>query len=94
MSDKRRSNSRRVGAQPVSTPRVEFESNQARANRVLSTAKSPQLIVMFSLNDVTCHGFRADTAEEQAELERRLKLIQSGLDCLSAIWRGSTGPTE
>ena len=78
------------------TPRVNarFESRQVRVDRLTSTANSPQLLVIFSLNDVTCHGFRADTSEEQAELERRLKLIQSGLDCLSAIWRGSTGPTE
>ena len=94
MSDKRRSNRRRVGAQHGSTPRVEFESRQTRVDNIIST--SPQLLVAFSLESgMTCHAFRADTAEQQSELERRLKLIQSGLDVIAAIWKqGSTGSTE
>ena len=29
----------------------------------------------------------SDSAEQQIELERRLKLIESGLDVLGAIWK-------
>ena len=97
MSEKRSSpKGKRVGAQRVSTSGIGFQSRQARVDRITSTANSPQILVAFPLEgNVVCHAFHSDSAEEQSELERRLKLIQSGLDVLAALWKdGGTRPTE
>jgi len=87
MPDKRsRPKGKRVGAQHGSTSRVELASRQVRVDRITSTA--PQLLVAFSLESgMECHAFHSDSAEQQIELERRLKLIESGLDVLGAIWK-------
>jgi len=60
-----------------------------------ASRKPPQLLVVFTLDGMESRAICSDTAEEQAELEKRLKLIQSGLDAINVLWsRVSTGPTE
>ena len=92
MANKRRSNRRRakVNAPHVSTSRA----RQERIDRITSTPSA--LIVTFTLKgEMECHAFRADSEEQQSELERRLELIRSGLDVLGAIWKqGSTGQRD
>jgi len=86
MSNKQRSNSRRPAKTQTPSVNARFESRQERIDRITST--SSQLIVTFTLKgEMECHAFRADTAEEQAELEKRLKLIRSGLAVLGQIWK-------
>ena len=59
-----------------------------------ATRKSPQLLVVFTLDGMESRTICADTAEAQAELEKRFQLIMPGLDAVSRIWQqGSTGPT-
>ena len=82
MSDKRRSNSRR----PVKTQTPRVKSRQERIDRITSTPSA--LIVTFTLKgEMECHAFRADSEEQQSELERRLELIRSGLAVLGQIWK-------
>jgi len=51
----------------------------------LATTKSAQLLVVFNLDGMEPGAINADTAEQQTELERRLSLIQPGLDAVKAI---------
>jgi len=59
-----------------------------------STTKSPQLLIIFTLDGMGSRAICSDTAEEQAELERRFQLIKPGLDAVSRIWQqGIAGQT-
>jgi len=60
-----------------------------------STTKSPRLLVVFTLDGMESRAINADTAEEEAELEKRFQRILPGLAAVNKIWKqGSTGPTE
>ena len=61
----------------------------------LATTKSAQLLVVFNLDGMEPGAISADTAEEQAELERRFQLIKPGLAAVNEVWQqNGTGPAE
>jgi len=59
-----------------------------------STTKSPQLLVVFTLDGMESHAICSDTEAEQTELERLLQLIQPGLAAVNRVWQqNSAGRT-
>ena len=48
---------------------------------------TPKLILVFNLGGMESRAISADTAEEQAELERRFQLIKPSLDAVSRVWQ-------
>ena len=68
-------------------------------NRTTSTPPpslaTPKLILVFNLGGMESRAISADTAEEQAELERRFQLIKPGLAAVNEVWQqNGTGPAE
>ena len=52
-----------------------------------ATGKSPQLLVVFTLDGMESWVINTNTAEEEAELEKRFQRILPGLAAVNEVWR-------
>lgn len=49
--------------------------------------RPPKLLLVFNLGGMEARAISADTAEEEAELEKRFQRILPGLDAVNRIWQ-------